>query len=82
MSLGNTLFWRNVVITLASKRATVEDFAGRTRPCLRFTFGYKRGLADAGLESMAFAPGIGPVRIADQTIAGTREIALAGYSVK
>lgn len=82
VSLGNTLLWRNVVVTLSSKRAAVDDFVGRTRPCLRFTFGYKRGLADAGLESMSFAPGIGPVRIADQTIAGTRELALAGYRVK
>jgi hypothetical protein len=82
VSLRNTLLWRNVVVTLTSKRATVEDFGGRTRNCVRFTFGYKRGLADAGLESMSFAPGIGPVRIADQTIAGTRELALAGYRVK
>jgi hypothetical protein len=82
VNLGNTLLWRNVVVTLNAKRAAVDDLSGRTRKCLRFTFGYKRGLADAGLESISFAPGVGPVRIADQTIAGTREIALAGYNVK
>lgn len=82
VNLGNTLLWRNVVVTLDAKRAPVGDLSGRTRKCVRFTFGYKRGLADAGLESISFAPGIGPVRIADQTIAGTRELALAGYRVK
>jgi hypothetical protein len=82
VSLGNTILWRNVVVTLNAKRAAVDDFAGRTRKCLRFTFAYKRGLVDAGLESISFAPGIGPVRIADQTIAGPRELALAGYRVK
>jgi hypothetical protein len=82
VNLGSTLLWRNVVVTLDAKRAPVSDLNGRTRKCVRFTFGYKRGLADAGLESISFAPGIGPVRIADQTIAGTRELALAGYHVK
>jgi hypothetical protein len=82
VNLGNTLLWRNVVVTLNAKRAAVDDFGGRSRKCLQFTFGYKRGLADAGLESISFAPGIGPVRIADQTIAGTRELALASYRVR
>jgi hypothetical protein len=82
VSLGNTLLWRNVVVTLKSKRAEEEDLYGRTRNCVRFTFASKRGVADAGLESISFAPGVGPVRIAHQTIAGTRELALAGYRVK
>jgi hypothetical protein len=82
VNLGRTLLWRNVVVTLNAKRAAVDDFDGRSRKCQTFTFGYKRGLADAGLESISFAPGIGPVRIADQTIAGTRELALDAYRVK
>ena len=80
--LGNTFLWRNVTVTLASKRARVEDYEGRTRVATRFTFASKQKLADAGLESFSFASGIGPVRIVEQTIAGPRELALAARRVR
>jgi hypothetical protein len=79
--LGSTLLWRNVTVTVASKRAQVEDHQGRTRVGTRFTFASKQKIADAGIESFAFAPGIGPIRIVEQTIAGTRELALAAHRV-
>jgi hypothetical protein len=82
VNLGGTLLWRGVGVTVASKRAMVEDLSGRERRCTRFVFRYKKPTADAGLEWMAFAPGIGPVRIVDTTIAGTRELALAGHRLK
>jgi hypothetical protein len=83
VKLGATSLWRGVVVTVASKRAAVEDFNGRTRRgCTRFTFTAKRPLADAGLESFAFAPGVGPIQVVEQTIAGSRELALASHRVK
>lgn len=80
--LGNTLLWRNVVVTVASKRARIEDSRGRVRVCTRFTFASKQRIADAGLEWFAFARGIGPVRFAEIWIGGTRELALAGHRVR
>jgi hypothetical protein len=80
--LGNTLLWRNVVVTVASKRARIEDYEGRSRVCTQFTFASKGKIADAGLESLAFARGLGPVRIVEQWIGGVRELALAGHRLK
>jgi hypothetical protein len=80
--LGSTLLWRNLTVTVASKRARVDDYEGRTRVCTRFIFASKQKVADAGLESFAFARGIGPIQIVEQSIAGTRELALAGHRLK
>lgn len=82
VNLAETVLWRNVVVTVGSKQARVEDYAGRERRATRFVFASKSKIADAGLEWMAFAPGVGPVRIAEQTIAGTRELALTGHRLK
>ena len=79
--LGNTLLWRNMAVTVASKRARIEDYEGRSRVSTLFTFASKGKVADAGLESLAFARGVGPVRIAEQWIGGVRELALAGHRV-
>jgi hypothetical protein len=80
--LGSTLLWRHVVVTVASKRARIEDYSGRSRVCTRFTFSTKTKVADAGLEWFAFARGVGPVRFAEQWIGGSRELALAGDRVR
>lgn len=80
--LGNTLLWRNVTVTVATKRARLADAQGRTRLCTRFTVTSKQKVADAGVESLAFAPGVGPMQIVEQTIAGTRELSLAGRALK
>jgi hypothetical protein len=80
--LGNTLLWRNVAVTVASKRARLADAQGRMRMCTRFTVTSKQKVADAGIESVAFAPGVGPMQIVEQTIAGTRELSLAGRALK
>jgi hypothetical protein len=83
VNLGDTFLWRSVVVTVSSKRAAVRDFRGRALAgCTRFTFRSKRPMADAGLEEISFAPGVGPVRIVDQTIAGRRVMALASRSLR
>ena len=81
VNLANAPLWRNLVVTVDSKRAPV-DYAGRVRMCTRFSFSAKSKTRDAGLESMSFAPGIGPVLIAEQTIAGTRELELMSHRAK
>jgi len=80
--LGDTLLWRNVVVTVASKSARVTDDRGRTRRGTRFTFAAKAPIADAGLESMTFVPRLGPVEIVELTIAGPRELALASHRLR
>ena len=74
--LADTLMWRNVVVTIAAKRAPVEDHRGRPLISTRFTFAAKIPIADAGIESMSFAPRVGPVQISEQSIAGTRKLTL------
>jgi hypothetical protein len=80
--LGDTVLWRHVVVTVASKRAQIEDMSGRTRVGTRFSIASKRLIADAGIESMSFAPGVGPVQFAEETIAGPRELVLAAHRLK
>jgi hypothetical protein len=78
VSLEDLALWRGVVVTVASKRATVRGSDGRAyRACTRFTLRPPAKVADAGVLELAFAPGIGPVRFVEQTIAGPRAWALA-----
>lgn len=80
VDLPATGLWRSVVLTVASKNATVEDSEGRPRGgCTRFTIRARKPIADAGVEEVAFAPGVGPVRIVEQTIAGPRELLLVSH---
>ena len=71
------------VDTNPSRNATVESGDGsERRGCTLLTFRSKGKLVDAGLEEMAFAPRVGPVRIVEQTIAGTRVKTLVARTVK
>jgi hypothetical protein len=74
VNLSQTLLWRGVHVTVASRNATVADANGRTvRDAVRLTIRAKgKGLADAGLEELVFAPGVGIARIVEMTIAGPR----------
>jgi hypothetical protein len=82
VDLGGTALWRNVLVTVASRNATVEnDDGGERRGCTVLTIRSKGKLVDAGLEEIAFAPRVGPVRIVEQTIAGLRVKALAASSL-
>jgi hypothetical protein len=73
VNLSQTVFWRNVVVTVASRDAAVADADGRTvRGAVRLTFRNRGKLADAGLEELVFAPGVGLARVVETTIAGPR----------
>ena len=83
VSLGDLALWRGVVVTLESKRATVHGGGGRVyRACTHFTLRPPAKVADAGVLELAFAPGVGPVRFVEQSIAGPRAWALASSRLK
>jgi hypothetical protein len=67
--------WSRVRVTVASRRATVKNPApGRTHAgTIRFTVRPDPDLADAGLTGIWFAPGVGPVRWVEESIAGPVE---------
>jgi hypothetical protein len=71
--------WRRVRVTLSSRRATVRNpVLRRTHSgTIRFTVRPDPDLADAGLTGIWFAPGVGPVRWVEQSIAGQVEHVLA-----
>jgi hypothetical protein len=83
VDLRGTTFWEDVDVTVASRRAVVRDARGRAlRGCVRLTFSYRVGIADAGLEVLAFAPGVGPVFASEQSIEGPRESTLASFTLR
>ena len=73
VDLARTGLWRNLLVVVASRQLEVEDARGRRfRGCVRLIFRNPKGLADAGLEELVFAPGVGLVRVKETTIAGLR----------
>ena len=73
VNLARTGLWRNLLVMVASRELEVEDARGRRlRGCVRLIFRNPKGLADAGLEELVFAPGVGLVRVKETTIAGLR----------
>ena len=83
VDLAGAPLWRSLTVTVASRSAVVHDARGKTlRNCVRLTFGSGKPIADAGLEELVFAPGVGVVRTAEQTIAGTRVRVLAGVRLR
>ena len=83
VSLGGEPLWRSLRVTVASREAVVHDARGKTlRNCVRLTFRALKPVADAGLEELTFAPGIGLVRSVEMTIAGPRERVLASLRLR
>ncbi len=74
VDLSQSLLWRNVLVTVAARDATASDADGETvRNAVRLTLRPKgKGMADAGLEELVFAPGVGLTRVVETTIAGPR----------
>ena len=73
VDLAGTALWRSLVVTVAARTAVVHDGRDKTlRNCVRLTFQARKPIADAGLEELVFAPGVGIVRTTEQTIAGLR----------
>lgn len=82
VNLSGAPLWRSVVVTVASRQAVVHDARGKTlRGCVKLTLSHPKGVADAGIEELAFAPGIGLVRVSEITIAGVRERVLASFKL-
>ena len=75
--LGSVPLWRSVEVTLASRTETCQDGERRMRRgCVALELGPPKDVADAGVERLVFAPGVGPVEVVVQTIAGPRRYAL------
>lgn len=73
--------WRGVQVTVASRAAAVRDARGRLhRGCVRLVLTPPKGVADAGVEELVFAPGTGLVRAVVTTIAGPRELLLRRFA--
>jgi len=83
VNLGSEPLWRSLRVTIASREAVVHDARGKTlRNCVKLTFRSLKPIADAGLEELTFAPGIGLVRTVVMTIAGPREHVLASLRLR
>jgi hypothetical protein len=83
VDLSATTLWRALTVKVASRQAVIEDGRGKVlRNCVRLTFSTRKPTADAGLEELAFAPGVGFVRTMEQTIAGSRVYLLSALRLK
>jgi hypothetical protein len=83
VALGGIALWRSVEVEIASREAVVRDLRERTfRGCTRLTFRQRKPVVDAGLLELVVAPGVGPVRISVQTIAGPRQSLLAAHRIR
>jgi hypothetical protein len=83
VDIGDSTLWRSVQVKVASRQAVVHDARGKTlRGCVRLAFHARKPVADAGLEELTFAPGIGPVAVTEITIAGPRRSTLASFRLR
>ena len=83
VALSDSPLWRSLTATVASRTAVVRDGRGGTlRNCVRLTFAARKPVPDAAIEELVFAPGVGFVRTAEQTIAGTRVRLLAAVRLR
>jgi hypothetical protein len=78
VDLGDATLWRRVEVTIASRSASCLNALGRTvHGCVRLTLRARSPIADAGIERLVFAPGVGLAEIVEQTIAGPRRYTLS-----
>jgi hypothetical protein len=79
VDLPGSSFWRALDVKVASRTATCSDARGReVRGCVVLDLTSRKPVADAGVERLVFAPGIGLVEVVVQTIAGPRSYTLGG----
>jgi hypothetical protein len=70
------------VVTVATRTAWVRDARGRLhRGVVGLVVRARKPIPDAGVVELAFARGVGPVRIVEQTIAGARVLLLRSYRI-
>lgn len=83
VNLTGEPLWRSVVVTVASRQTVVHDARGKTlRGCVKLTVSHPKGVADAGIEELVFAPGVGLVKVVELTIAGPRERVLSALRIE
>ncbi len=81
IDLAQTPMWRSVSARVVSRTLTVYDANGDSHQnCVRLTF-FSNVIADAGPEELVFSPGVGFVRIAEQSIRGPQPKLLVRYRV-
>jgi hypothetical protein len=79
VDLPGSALWRTVDVKVTSRTATCSDAQGReVRGCIVLDLRSRRPVADAGVERLVFAPGIGLAEVVVQTIAGPRSYTLDG----
>ena len=74
VDLSASPLWRSIDVTVS--RAACQVGARTVRGCVTLDLRALRPVPDAGVERLVFAPGIGPVEVVVQTIAGPRSYAL------
>lgn len=80
VDLGQEVLWQNVTVVVRSRTASVHDATDTVHSgCVVLRFRAARPIADAGVEEIAFAPGVGPVRVVETTIAGPRARLLESF---
>jgi hypothetical protein len=75
VDLPSSALWRAIVVTVASREPCLVG-SRPVRSCVTLELQALKPIADAGVERLVFAPGIGPVEVVVQTIAGPRSYAL------
>ena len=79
VDLRDAPLWRAVDVTVASRSGVCADARGRVvRGCVELALRSRKPTADAGVERLVFAPGIGLAEVVVQTIAGSRTYSLGG----
>lgn len=79
VDLPGAPLWRAVDVRVAARGETCRVASRQVRGCVAFALRSRKPIADAGVERLVFAPGLGPVEIVVQTIAGPRTYALGGF---
>ena len=74
VDLAASPLWRSIDVTVS--RAACQVGARTVRGCVTLELRALKPVADAGVERLVFAPGIGPVEVVVQTIAGPRSYEL------
>jgi hypothetical protein len=79
VDLRDAPLWRAVEVTVESRSAVCADARDRpVRRCVALALRTRKPIADAGVERLVFAPGIGLAEVVVQTIAGPRTYTLGG----
>ena len=76
VDLAGSPLWRSLRVKVS--RAPCDAADRTVRGCVTLGLLARKPVADAGVEKLVFAPGIGPVEVVVQTIAGPRTYTLDG----